>query len=99
MTPHATGGGNSARAARDLTIVLVDGGALAQGRLEEAPDGTILYTMKRRFSDGRHVLRFEPREFVLRLCALVPPRGAHVTRWAGIFLGARARALRAHRAR
>jgi len=58
---------------------------LSQGRLEEAPDGSILYTMKRRFSDGRQVLRFEPREFVLRLCALVPPRGFHMTRYAGIF--------------
>ena len=58
---------------------------LAQGRLEEAPDGTILYTMKRRFSDGRHVLRFEPREFLLRLCALVPPRRFHMVRYAGIF--------------
>ena len=58
---------------------------LAQGRLEEAPDGTILYTMKRRFSDGRHVLRFEPREFLLRLCALVPPRRFHMVRYAGVF--------------
>jgi hypothetical protein len=58
---------------------------LAQGRLAESPDGTLLYTMKRRFSDGRQVLRFEPREFLLRLCALVPPRGFHMTRQAGIF--------------
>jgi len=45
----------------------------------------VLYEMKRRFSDGRHVLRFTPREFVLRLCALIPPRGFHTTRYAGIF--------------
>ena len=47
--------------------------ALALGRLLEAPDGTVLYEMKRRFSDGRHVLRFTPREFVLRLCASTQP--------------------------
>src|SRR5438270_104560 len=29
-------------------------------------------------------LRFEPRELLLRLCALVPPRGFHMTRYAGI---------------
>lgn len=58
---------------------------LAQGRLEEAPDGTILYTMKRRFSDGRHVLRFEPKELLLRLCALVPPRRFNMIRYSGLF--------------
>ncbi len=58
---------------------------LAQTRLGEAPDGTILYQMKRRFSDGRHTLRFTPRELLLRLCALVPPPGFHMVRYAGIF--------------
>jgi hypothetical protein len=58
---------------------------LAAGRLTEAPDGTLIYTMKRRFSDGRHQLRFEPRELLLRLCALVPPRRFHLTRYAGLF--------------
>ena len=58
---------------------------LAQGRLSRADDGTVLYQMKRRFSDGRHVLRFEPQAFVARLCALVPPRRFHRVRYAGIF--------------
>ena len=44
--------------------------ALAQERLREAEDGAVLYEMKRRFSDGRHTLRFTPRELLLRLCAL-----------------------------
>ena len=60
---------------------------LAQGRLSRADDGTVLYQMKRRFSDGRHVLRFEPQAFVARLCALVPPRRFHMVRYAGIFSG------------
>ena len=56
---------------------------LAQGRLSRAADGTVLYQMKRRFSDGRHVLRFEPQAFLDRLCALVPPRRFHRVRYAG----------------
>ena len=43
------------------------------------------YQMKRRFSDGRHVLCFTPRELVLRLGALVPPPRCHTIRCAGIF--------------
>ena len=39
--------------------------------------------MKRRFSDGRQTLRFTPRELLLRLCALVPPRGMHMVRYHG----------------
>ena len=45
----------------------------------------MLYQMKRRFSAGRHVLRFEPQAFVARLCALVPPRRLHRVRDAGLF--------------
>ena len=59
--------------------------ALSQGRLSRADDGTVLYQMKRRYSDGRHVLRFEPREFLLRLCALVPPRRFNMIRYSGLF--------------
>ena len=59
--------------------------ALSLERLSEAGDGTVLYEMKRRFSDGRHTLRFTPRELLLQLCALVPPRGFHMVRYHGIF--------------
>ena len=58
---------------------------LALGRLTEAPDGSLRYAMKRRFADGRHVLCFTPRDLLLRLCALVPPRRFHMTRYAGLF--------------
>ena len=57
---------------------------LAQGRLSRADDGTVLYQMKRRYSDGRHLLRFEPQAFLARLCALVPPRRFHMVRYAGV---------------
>ncbi len=67
---------------------------LAVGRLTEAADGSVLYEMKRRFADGRRVLRFAPRDLLLRLCALVPPRGFHMVHYAGIF-SAHARGRRA----
>jgi hypothetical protein len=59
--------------------------ALSLERLSEAGDGTVLYEMKRRFSDGTQTLRFTPRKLLLRLCALVPPRGFHMVRYHGIF--------------
>ena len=57
---------------------------LAQGRLTRAPDGTLLYLMKRRYSEGRQRLRFEPQQFLLRLCALVPPARFHMVRYSGL---------------
>ena len=41
--------------------------------------------MKRRFSDGRHVLRFTAEALLMRLCALIPPPRVHLVRYAGIF--------------
>jgi hypothetical protein len=58
---------------------------LAQGRLSLTDDGQVLYRMKRTFSDGTRELRFTAREFVARLCALVPPPRFHQVRYAGIF--------------
>ena len=55
---------------------------LALGRLTQDPDGTLRYEMKRRLVDGRKVLTFTPRDFLLRLCALVPPPRVHVVRYA-----------------
>ena len=68
--------------------------ALAQGRLSRATDGTVRYEMKRRFADGRHVLLFHPQQFLLRLCALVPPPRFQMVRHAGLF-AAHARGRRA----
>ena len=58
---------------------------LAQGRLSLTDDGQVRYVMKRTFSDGTRELRFTPREFVARLCALVPPPRFHQVRYSGIF--------------
>jgi hypothetical protein len=61
--------------------------ALSLERLSLAPDGHLVYAMKRTFSDGTSRVRFSPRELLLRLCALVPPAGFHMVRYAGIFSG------------
>jgi hypothetical protein len=57
---------------------------LAQGRLSLTDDGHVLYKMKRTFSDGTSSITFPPRDFVARLCALVPPPRFHQVRYAGI---------------
>jgi hypothetical protein len=67
---------------------------LAQSRLALDDDGHVLYRMKRTFADGTHTLRFTPRDFLLRLAALVPPPGFHMVRYFGQF-AAHARGRRA----
>jgi hypothetical protein len=58
---------------------------LAQGRLSLTDDGQVLYRMKRTFSDGTSAITFSPRDFVARLCALVPPPRFHQVKYSGIF--------------
>ena len=54
--------------------------ALASERLERLPDGRILYRLRHRWRDGTSALVFEPREFMARLAAQVPPPRAHQVR-------------------
>jgi hypothetical protein len=56
---------------------------LSLGRLEALPDGDYTYRMKRRFSDGRQVLRFSGEALLLRLAALIPPPRVHLVRYGG----------------
>jgi len=58
---------------------------LSLGRLQAHEDGSYTYRMKRRFSDGREVLRFSGEDLLLRLIALIPPPRVHLVRYAGIF--------------
>ena len=58
---------------------------LALERLTRCEDGRLRYRMKRTFSDGTRELLLEPLELLRRLCALVPPPRAHVTRYHGVF--------------
>jgi hypothetical protein len=41
--------------------------------------------MKRRFADGREVLKFTAETLLLRLVGLIPPPRVHLVRYAGIF--------------
>lgn len=67
---------------------------LSLDRLSLDGDGRVRYRMKRRFSDGTADIVLSPRDFLLRLCALVPPPRAHQVRYHGMFAPhARGRAL------
>lgn len=59
--------------------------ALSLDRLSLDEDGRVRYRMKRRFSDGTADVVLPPREFLLRLCALVPQPRAHQVRYHGMF--------------
>lgn len=54
---------------------------LASERLERPPDGRILYRLRHRWRDGTSALILEPREFMARLAAQVPPPRAHQVRY------------------
>ena len=57
---------------------------LASERLERLADGRILYRLRHRWRDGTSALVFEPREFLARLAAQVPPPRAHQVRFHGL---------------
>lgn len=57
---------------------------LAAQRLEQLPDGRLLYHLRHRWRDGTSGLVLEPRELLVRLAAQVPPPGAHQVRYHGI---------------
>jgi hypothetical protein len=59
--------------------------ALSLDRLSLDEDGRVRYRMKRRFSDGTADVVLPPREFLLRLCALVPQPQSHQVRYHGMF--------------
>jgi hypothetical protein len=55
------------------------GDTLVVGTLTDG--GQVRYVRKRTFSDGTRELPFTPRDFVARLCALVPPPRFHQVRY------------------
>jgi len=58
--------------------------ALACERLERLNDGRILYRLRQRWRDGTSAHVFEPRDFLARLAAQVPPPRAHQVRYHGV---------------
>ena len=57
---------------------------VALERLEELPDGRLLYHLKRRWRDGTDNVVFEPLEFLERLAALVPAPHFNMIRYSGV---------------
>ena len=57
--------------------------ALAAQRLEELPDGRLMYRLRHRWRDGTSALVLKPGELLARLAAQVPPPGAHQVRYHG----------------
>ena len=57
---------------------------VALDRLEELPDGRLLYRLKKRWRDGTDSIVFEPLEFLERLAALVPAPRFNMIRYSGV---------------
>jgi len=57
---------------------------VALDRLEELPDGRLLYRLKKRWRDGTDSVVFEPLEFLERLAALVPAPRFNMIRYSGV---------------
>ena len=60
---------------------------LAKTSLTQAADGSVVFEMKRSYSDGTAALRFTPEELVARLVAIVPPAGANQIVYRGVLAG------------
>ena len=57
---------------------------VALDRLEELPDGRLLYRLKKRWRDGTDSIVFEPLEFLKRLTTLVPAPRFNMIRYSGV---------------
>jgi hypothetical protein len=53
-------------------------------RLSLAPDGRVIYALRRHWRDGTSAIAFEPQDFIARLAALVPRPRAHLLTYHGI---------------
>ncbi|MBK7644621.1 MAG: transposase [Planctomycetes bacterium] len=53
-------------------------------RLSLAPDGRVIYGLRRHWRDGTSAIAFEPLDFIARLAALVPRPRAHLLTYHGI---------------
>ena len=50
----------------------------------ENPDGDLLYSLKRMWSDGTEAILMSPAELIEKLVALIPPPYVHLSRYFGI---------------
>jgi hypothetical protein len=51
---------------------------IATERLSLAPDGRVVYALRRHWKDGTGTVVFDPLDFIARLAALVPRPRAHL---------------------
>ena len=63
---------------------------IATQRLVLAPDGRVIYGLKRPWRDGTSAISFDPLTFIERLAALVPPPRAHQLTYHGVLAPASA---------
>jgi hypothetical protein len=63
---------------------------LATQRLALAPNGRVIYGLKRHWRDGTSAVSFDPLTFIERLAALVPPPRAHQLAYHGVLATASA---------
>ncbi len=57
---------------------------LAQDRLSECGDGSLLLEFKKAWKDGTRALVLQPHDLLVRLCAAVPPPRVHQLRYFGV---------------
>ena len=57
---------------------------LSHDRLSLLPDGQVQLALKSAWSDGTRAVVLSALDLLSRLCALVPPPGFHLTRYAGV---------------
>jgi len=57
---------------------------IAQERLTQRPDGTLLLEFKKAWEDGSRGLVLSPEDLLVRLCAVVPPPRFHMVRYFGV---------------
>jgi hypothetical protein len=63
---------------------------IATQRLALAPNGRVVYGLKRHWRDGTSAVSFDPLTFIERLAALVPPPRAHQLTYHGVLAPASA---------
>jgi hypothetical protein len=56
---------------------------IAQSRLRQNDDGSVIYRMKSPWQDGTTAITMDPLAFIARLCALIPPPRFHMVRYHG----------------
>lgn len=71
-------------AGREALVKYVLRPPIAQERVKLLSDGLVRIELRRPFRDGTIAVDLDPLSLLARLCAAVPPRRMHLTRYAGV---------------